>query len=273
MAVECPVQGNHGETYNRVKLLQSQNYMVEILGQPKLLKTHPYIRDNIPNDVGIRDATKLQIYTLMLHPVVVLMDYAMIIQKPIDADLDRLLADSSLKGFYISSAPDPVTGEAGVDTEFLVVKPSLDEYNKIVNAYLDTPFDPVTGWNGQGHHNFKGGMGISGFLSYYFDGNPEYEKLDRCLYAHDADEACLGTTSLEEAKILKVQESTCGNPRDCPYDHPDWSEAKKNACSYLHRKCELSPKLSFSLFYPQLLHSKYHPLTWRLVLLSLKMCL
>ena len=223
--------------------MQSENYVVEILGQPitdtALEINNQYIKDNIPNDVGIRDSTKLQIWTMTLHPAAVLMDYETILQKPIDQEIDMLLADENLKGLYISSAPDVNTGMAGVDTGFLIIKPSLEEFDNIVNTYVNTVFDPNTGWNGQGHHGFKGDMGISGFLSWYFANDPGYIQLDRCLFAHDADEGCLSSSiSVTEAKGCKLYDNVCGNPRDCPYDHPDWSAAKREACSILHRKCK-----------------------------------
>jgi hypothetical protein len=242
IATECPIQGTNGETYDRVKLLQSENYFVEILGQPitdaELEINNQYIKDNIPNDVGIRDSTKLQIWTMTLHPAAVLMDYETILQKPIDQEIDMLLADENLKGLYISSAPDVNTGMAGVDTGFLIIKPSLKEFDNIVNTFVNTVFDPNTGWNGQGHHGFKGDMSISGFLSWYFANDPGYLELDRCTYAHDADEGCLSSISLTEAKCFKLYDTNCGNPRDCPYDHPDWSAEKREACSIFHRKCK-----------------------------------
>lgn len=242
MATECPLQGSNGETYNRVKLFQSQSYLVEIKGHPirdsELQSTNRYIAEHIPEDVGIRDSAKLHIWTMILHPVVVLLDFETVLQKPIDQEIDELLADDNRKGIYILTAPDKNTGEAGVDTGFLIIKPSLDETDRIINAYLNTPFDPTTGWDGQGHHNFKGGMGISGFLSYYFANDPGYEQRDRCVYAHNADDRCLANTSLTEAKSLKIDGTVCGSPRDCPYDHPDWSPEKKEACSTLHHTCK-----------------------------------
>ncbi len=244
MATECPLEGIYGENYDRVKLLQSLGYFVEILGHPitehDLNINNSYISDNIATDVGIRDSVKLQIWTMTLHPVVILMDYDMILQKPIDQDIDLLLADDNLKGMYIRSAPDANSGSAGVDTGFLVVKPSLDEFDKIVSTFISTKFDASEGWNGEGHLGFKGDMGVNGFLSWYFSKDSGYIELDRCQYAHDADEECLSKTPLTEAKGLKIHETICGNPRDCPYSHPNWSEEKKEACATLHRKCKCS---------------------------------
>ena len=242
MAVECPLQGTSGETYDRVKLLQSENYVVEILGHPitddDFAINNQYIKDNIQNDVGIRDSTKLQAWTMTSHPIVVLMDYDSVLQKPLDQDIDFLLADDGLKGFYISSPPDEVTGKAGVDTGFMMIKPSMEEFERIRKMYINTPFNPATGWNGFGYHQYKGDMGLSGFLNWYFHNDAGYVELDRCLYAHTADEDCLQYVPYSEAKHIKMYDKVCGNPRRCPYDHPDWSEEKREACSALHRQCK-----------------------------------
>jgi hypothetical protein len=78
---------------------------VEILGHPitdiDLKETNPYIADNIEFDVGIRHSMKLQIWSL--NPVAILMDFDTILQKPLDEDIDSLLDDPALKGYYIRS--------------------------------------------------------------------------------------------------------------------------------------------------------------------------
>ena len=241
-AVNCPIEGSSGKTYDRVKLLQSENYMVEILGHPvtenDLAINNEYIKDNIDNDVGIRDSTKLQAWTMDLHPVVVFMDYDSILQKPMDEEIDFLLADDKLKGLYILSPPDKNTGKAGVDTGFLIIKPSKKEFDRIVHLYKTVQFNPQTGWNGFGFHKYRGDIGISGFLNWYFHNDPGYVELDRCIYAHNADEECLNNVPFSEAKHLKMYDNICGNARHCPYDHPDWSAKKREACTAIHRRCK-----------------------------------
>lgn len=247
MANYCPVEGTGGELYDRTQLFKSQNYNVEILGHPitdiDLKETNPYIADNIELDVGIRDSMKLQIWTLTSHPIAILMDFNTILQKPLDEDIDSLLEDPALKGYYIRSVPDATSNESGVDTGFLIIKPSLQEFDNIVNSYINTPFDPIYGWNGEGHHKFVGGMGISGFLSYYFSKDEGYVQLNRCIYANNVDDECLETVDISEVKVAKDYEKVCGDPLKCPYDQPDWSAEKLQTCHQLHRKCKLSTQL------------------------------
>ena len=96
------------------------------------------------------------------------MDFDTILQKPLDVNIDSLLEGPALKGYYIRSVPDATSNESGVDAGFLIIKHSLQEFDNIVNSYMTTHFDPIPGWNVEGHHRFVGSKGISGFLSYYF---------------------------------------------------------------------------------------------------------
>ncbi len=246
MTTDCPVEGGGiGETYGRVSLLSSLGYEVDIVGHPinerDLADAQQFfILDNIEADVGVRDSTKLHIWRMTSYPAVVLMTYKTLLQQPLDEEIDVLLADGNMKGMYILNAPDPETGGAGVDTGLLIIKPDLDEFDRIVSAYINTPYLEGSGWNGLGYNNFKGHLGISGFLAYYFANNPGYQQLDRCRYAHGADDLCIQQQSMADSKAFKMVDEICGNPRDCPYDHPNWSEEKKAACSTIHRKCTSS---------------------------------
>lgn len=162
MSTECPVSGSNEETYDRVKLMQSLNYDVEIMGHPitqdKLLEGgQEYLRMHIEDDVGIRDSTKLHAWRLTLHPAVILMDFNTILNDSLHEEVDTLLADDALKGMYI-----PTASGVGVDTGLMIIKPSEQEFERIVQTYIETIYDPVTGWNGQGYNNFVGCMGLSG---------------------------------------------------------------------------------------------------------------
>ena len=159
MSIECPVEGTSGETYDRVQLLQSENYKVEILGHPiseEVLQEngHYYISQNIADDVGIRDFMKLHAWTLVDHPAVVMLDYATVLLEPLDAEIDLLLSKDNFKGLFIPMKPDEGTGKFGVDTGFMIIKPNMTEYQNIIDEYLKTPYDPLTGWNNEGFNGF-----------------------------------------------------------------------------------------------------------------------
>ena len=155
---------------------------------------------------------KLQIFNLVDHPIAVLLGFDTIFQQSMEEELNALLTNPQLKGYYIRSPKDKVSGEAGIDSNFLVVKPSAEEFSKIVNLYLNTPYYPVTGWNGEGHNNFEGGMGINGFLSYYFSKHPEeYVELDRCIFANNLDDECIERVpDFSVVKSSKDYKRSCG---------------------------------------------------------------
>lgn len=119
-------------------------------------------------------------------------------------------ADPNLKGYYVRTPSCDAEGNSIVDTGLLVVKPSEEEYQNIVESYLNTPYDATLGWNNAGHNHCDGKLGLPGFLSYYFSNDPGYVELDRCKYAFVADEECINqqvqedaTTALELANILE----------------------------------------------------------------------
>lgn len=242
MSVECPVGGDSSETYDRKKLMESLEFEVEIMGhaitEAKLADAGQWnVLENLEDDVGFRDSMKLHIWRMIAHPVVVLMNFNTLLHVSLDEEIDTLLADDSLKGMYILQAPEnPWTGSAGVDTGLLIIKPDEEEYARILDAYLHTPNVPTWGWNAQGFNDFPGHLGLPGFLAYYFHDNPAYLQLDRCVYAHDADDVCNGNRDFESSKASKMGKDVCGAPRDCPYDNPMWSQTKKRSCESLHKK-------------------------------------
>ena len=252
-AIDCPIEGPSGtSSFNRVKLHQSLNYKVDILGHP-LKETDVCSSGNKEQicsnfqtcGTGVRESAIFHLWGSTNHHVAIAVDYNTVLQQPLDQEIDLLLSDEDMKGFYIRTPPDPVSGAAGVDTGFLMIKPSEEEYQNILNAYINTPYDPLTGWNGEGNHDFKGCLGISSFLLHYFSKDNDYVELDRCTYAHGADNECLAKKDISSAKGAKIYDRICGNPRHCPYTHPEWSKQKIDACVSLHEKCEFL----FFIFY------------------------
>jgi hypothetical protein len=80
---------------------------------------------------------------------------------------------------YLPILPKRVTTQVfqvvismAIPTGLMIIKPSVDEFNNIISAYLSTPYDPISGWNYEGHHHCLGKLGLNGFLSYYFANDP-----------------------------------------------------------------------------------------------------
>lgn len=230
-AVNCP--NPDGTTYNRVKLLQAQGYHVHIVGQPitkeDIAHTQPYIDQNIHE--SIRGTLMIHAFRLTNHQAVVVMSYDSQLQQPVQDEIDDLLADPNTRVKFVKDT------EGGVTTSFMIIQPSMDMYNSLRQAYIDTPYSPTTGWNGEGTTSAdkEKDMGCPGFLAYYASKSDDWQELDRCTYNNELDDECLDQMSILETKVAHHSATVCGKPRDCPYDHPLWSAEKRRQCHQLHR--------------------------------------
>lgn len=218
--VTCGVPGSISQ-YDRVAMLKDMGYRVEIVGQPitntMLFENQPYINEHIESDVGIRDSTKLHVFSMVEHPVAILYNFDCIFHYRVMDIVKSLEGDPNLKGYYVKKAPCDDEGNAVVDTGFMVIKPSIEEYNNIISTYINTPYDPVLGWNSDGHNKCGGKLGLPGFLSYYFSITPGYQELDRCKYSFVADDECIAIQVQEDAKTsLEIADSLNVNSTDSP---------------------------------------------------------
>ena len=156
------------------------------------------------------------------------MDYSTQLQQPLQEEIDDLLASPFKQVKYVRDK------DGGVSNTFLILKPSKSEFAAIRNEYLSTLFDPVSGWNGEGFNTMKGKLGLKGFFTYKVSKDSRWEELDRCTYNNQLDDFCISQIDVDNSKIVRHSKSVCGEPRDCPYDHPKWSEEKKLACQKAH---------------------------------------
>eukprot|EP00551_Chaetoceros_affinis_P007592 CAMPEP_0203662284 /NCGR_PEP_ID=MMETSP0090-20130426/301_1 /ASSEMBLY_ACC=CAM_ASM_001088 /TAXON_ID=426623 /ORGANISM="Chaetoceros affinis, Strain CCMP159" /LENGTH=773 /DNA_ID=CAMNT_0050525047 /DNA_START=39 /DNA_END=2360 /DNA_ORIENTATION=+ len=232
-AINC--LNTDGSSYNRVKLLQQQGYYVEILGQPitstDLYETQPYIKDHIDQDVGIKDSIALHAFTFEEHKAVVVLDYNTQLLQPLHDEINDLVADPNKQVKYVRDKDGGVSKNG-----FMIIKPSKAKFEEIRQEYINTPYDPITGWNGEGHNTFNGKMGLKGFFSYKASKDPSWEELDRCIYNNQLDDFCISQIDVDNSKVVRHSKKVCGEPRDCPYDHPKWSAQKKMQCRKSHEK-------------------------------------
>ena len=133
-----------------------------------------------------------------------------------------------MKGYYVRT-PDCGGGNTLVDTSLMSIKPSMDEFNKISDAYLNTPYDPATGWNGEGHNQCDGKLGLPGCLSYYFSKDPAYVELDCCKYAFTVDDTCLNKIVQDDALMSEELGRTLGS-------NPHLADARELGTKYRVRQ-------------------------------------
>jgi hypothetical protein len=240
--VTCLQPGSNTEYYDRVSMLQDMGYHVEILGQPivndQLLLAQPYINENIENDIGIRDSTKLHAFRLVEHPIVVLFDFERMFQHQLSSIVQSLMDNPNLKGYYVRTPDCDGNGNSLIDMGFLVIKPSVEEFNNIRDGYLNTPYDPELGWNSEGHNQCDGKLGLPGFLSYYFSITDGYEELDRCWYSFTADEACINKNVQQDARtateLANIIESGATSDTNLSPEATAANQAAQNFAAPIH---------------------------------------
>ena len=196
--------------------------------QIDLEATQPYIAEHIQEDAGVRDTMALHAFNLEGHNGVVLMDYNTQLQKPIQDEIDDLMNDPNKQVKYVKDK------DGGVSKNFMIIKPSNEMFQEYRRDYMSTLYDARRGWNREGHNTFPGSLGLKGYFSYRADHDPAWEELDRCFYNNQLDDECIDKVEVNYVTIIVHSKSVCGEPRDCPYDHPAWSEKKRCACEQAH---------------------------------------
>merc|ERR1712232_549051 len=90
------------------------------------------------------------------------MDWTVATLEPMDEIFNFMLNENNnAKAVYTKD-------DGGVNTGLLFLKPSEQEFERLKAAYINTPYDEATGWNGAGRSNAPGEMGVSGLLSYLY---------------------------------------------------------------------------------------------------------
>ncbi len=158
------------------------------------------------------------------------MDYNTQLQAPLTEEIDQLLADPDTDVMYVTDSDGGVSSSG-----FMIIEPSVETFEEIRQEYMNTTYDPVTGWNGEGHHDFNGGMGLKGFFSYKASKDSRWMELDRCTYNNQLDDYCIDNIDVDNSKVVRHSKYVCGEPRDCPYDHPKWKKNKKEQCNKAHK--------------------------------------
>ena len=266
-AVVCT---HHGIEYDRVKILTELGYFVKIWGEPvgQSQISSQYVRDNIGKDVGLRDLMKLHAWNLHTFPTVILVDYSTLIMKPLDYAVSAFQASDAEIAFTKEYAEPGTTAtnlNTGLDTGLLMIKPGLVKHATLVETYKITDYDEQYGWNGSeeapdigANGGFKGVLGTSGFLAYYYRHQAASSKMllatdsshdAKCIY-NNANEAptenglcrngqetctdCRADVQVTDIVAMRLNEY-CGMPWDCSWDESlDIYSAPGKLCHHIH---------------------------------------
>lgn len=111
----------------------------------------------------------LHAFNLVEHTAVVVMDYKNTeLQQSIQDEIDELVANPNKQVKFVRD------NDGGISKGFMIIKPSTAQFEAIRNEYLNTPYDAVTSWNGEGHNSSKGKLGLKGFFSYKVSKDPSW---------------------------------------------------------------------------------------------------
>lgn len=183
----------------------------------------------------------------------VMVDFTTLMMQPIDQIYDAIINSDSTTSGYSMDYPDDQPGPAGLNMNFLIMKPNPDLFDTIVDEYTSALFSPQWGYNYGGIKHFKGVFGVKGYMMHHLnrvDPGRSYV-LPRCLYGNDnrdpyttdADnnDVCRDPwdcsdcreTPLSEIKVLKII-LTCGEPWKCSWDDA-WDVTTRSRCEEFHR--------------------------------------
>ena len=156
--------------------------------------------------------------------------------QPVDELYNSLLADNGIAA-YAKRLENNL-----IDMGSMVIKPSLTEFEAVVDAFVSTPYTAENGWAGTGigaGGPGSGGMGAQGFLTYYFEGGPSppgHISSDKCVYANDMSAGC-STKTIEQVKIATIS-TTCPPAWKCDDGgeesqlcidfHREWTKKRKD---------------------------------------------
>mmetsp|Transcript_25490 Transcript_25490/g.42382 ORF Transcript_25490/g.42382 Transcript_25490/m.42382 type:complete len:677 (+) Transcript_25490:80-2110(+) len=248
--------GTNGEPFDRVKVLEDLKIGVKLIGSPvdRESISSDCLRANVDSDVGVKDLIKLRAFNMTAHEVVVLVDYTTFVLQPLGATIGEFVKSSAKVAYaedYTPWGTTPSDNKSGVNSGFIMIKPSQLEFDSIVNMYKNTPYDcgGGTGWASSGVGGFPGAMGTSGILKHYYNQKPAGEKptiLNKCSYNNDATyhladgvcrdgkgncENCQGTAS-SNIVVAKLTDEVCGKPFACP----DKSWPTGHICDKIHQR-------------------------------------
>lgn len=149
-----------------------------------------FLREKINKNgcCGASELIKLSSYRLIQYHRVIHLDADVILMNPISELFERnyslIYTTDPNMATYKGEEKMPVQGG------FIVLQPSIQDYNNIVDIEMTTIFAKGSGWNRSRIGWFWGGMTVQGVLPYYYNliTHPGRTQIvDRCFYNTMAD--------------------------------------------------------------------------------------
>lgn len=182
--------------------------------------TFDFLREKINKNgcCGAAELIKLNSYRLLQYDRVVHVDADTFFLHPIDELFDREFSliyttDPNMATFKKKIEQFPVQGG------FIVLRPSVEDYQGIIRVMMTTEFRIHRGWNSSHIGWYWGGMTVQGVLPYYYFRVTQPNRtqiVDRCYYNTMADTPECSTQKTSELKSAHF--TVCQKPWTCsPY--------------------------------------------------------
>jgi hypothetical protein len=115
----------------------------------------------------------------------------------------------------------PKKWTAGINTSFLIIRPSQEKFNELKQIIKNGDYQPKTGWGGAGFGDFYGSMQTRGLLLYYHTHyhNPQSSlEIDRCVYNNVGDIPYIRVEGKKYCRDtqLEFKENNCRDCREAP---------------------------------------------------------
>mmetsp|Transcript_28762 Transcript_28762/g.43906 ORF Transcript_28762/g.43906 Transcript_28762/m.43906 type:complete len:651 (+) Transcript_28762:115-2067(+) len=214
---------------NRSALLERLGWRVEVVREPIHINNvkDSFLRKHAPQSVdarvGMREMIRLYAFKMIDYQITVLIEPTTWLLRPLDGIFDAMLngvrehpwVKSHEKSivrdtFYPNGTilsdrnlPENVdimfsrdysslshkSWTTGISLAFVVIKPSLRLYNRLLATYQKTSYNPDHGWDSKGYAHYAGSMQSKGLLTYYFSEVEPNRKIElhRCIFNNLAD--------------------------------------------------------------------------------------
>ncbi|GBG33220.1 Galactinol synthase 1 [Hondaea fermentalgiana] len=203
---------------------------IEILEYPEPITSAEiqgkHLRETIDKSgcCGVLELLKLRAFQLTAYDRVVLLDMDTLIVQSLDHLFDfpeemLFTYDHAMDSGH--SAAPPVQGG------FMVLRPSVKTFERLVDIVREGDFRPGSGWAGQNIGWCWGGQTIQGLISYYYNRvDPDNKRvLDYCRY-----NAMVSTKNCEEtpiSEVISIHFTVCQKPWEC-------RKLEKPLCNEMH---------------------------------------
>ena len=229
------------------------------LGYTVLIRNTPFDKGDIQQQFlrehidkasccGEKEFIKLYAYTLVDHPVAVVLDLDSLVLQPLDPLFDAIIEGENLKDETVKKLPvhDPENNKipkridafytkdynminpgshevAGVQGGFLMVRPSEKVFDEFIDLVLEGNYIEGRGWGGK-YGFFFGGAQVQGICAYYYSGlHPEEGvELNRCRINSMVDSPFFEESSKAPGKCRDGRDE-CEDCRKTDLSRYDWN--------------------------------------------------